>query len=1030
MTVIAVFSSMAVHAQNGIKGTVTDESGEAVVGATVMVQGSSKGTMTDLYGNYTIQATSKDVLEFSCIGYKTVSEAVGSKATINVVLPDDVEFLDEAIAIGYGSTSRKSLTTAIASVKPEAIEKSAISNVSGLLLGRAAGVQGIVNNAQPDGKINISIRGGSNPVYVVDGIVMPSSSLENGAISSAKLPSSIDRSGLAGINPEDIESIEILKDASAAIYGIGASDGVILITTKKGKSGRPVISYSGSGSFIQNQGMVTPLNAAEYMNAFNAISKEQYLYVNSMAPYGSASYDGNWNPMFTESQMAANTIDHDWTEEVLRNGYIDNQNVTIQGGSDKIKYYLGLNYFDQQGTVYNSGMKRYVVRSNVNAELFPFFRLNTTINYNSNTYQNSTVGGEVDNSQTAGAYYAAAIYPPIMEARDENGDYSLVGVTPNPVALLSIQDNTQKNMIYTNFNAELDIIKDMLKLTGTYGVNKEFVSRQYYIPTSVLFNNVTMSRGQVSDANQAYQTFEATLNFSHTFADWLRVDAVAGMGKYLTDYFSSYAYYQDGNDTIGNDNISLATGTKNISSTRTASEKRSQFARASFDAFGRYFLTATIRRDGTDKFFPSKKYAWFPSVSAAWNVTGEKFMENANWINLLKVRASYGTTGRDNLGSSLYGIYVTKGKNISYNDGVVLYTPYILSGNDYDNVTWEKTVMKNIGVDFSILNDRVWGSFDWYRNDETNQLSYSNSSWMDMFSSYPVNSGHYKRQGWEISFNSRNIANKDFSWETSLTVSRNKTVWVERVDNYDYKAYQLDADGNPKKDEPVSYAYYYEMDGIVNSTASNIPESQKSLDETWQKPGVAIIKDQNGDGVIDVNDICRANVGDPKLYLGFGNTFTWKNWDLDIYAYGRFGFMRYNYGLAYGAPFYMPTNSRNIGSAVNAFFNSETNPEGTMPGIAYNYASVLPESVGVNWGYQDASFLRIRNITLGYTIPASKLSFLKGYVNSIRIYADVQNPFIFTNFDYVDPEITLGNSHASVGYPQTRTWTGGIKIQF
>jgi len=1027
---LMLLASLTGFAQNKIKGTVTDETGQPVIGAAVIVKGTANGVITDEKGSYSIAASSGDVLEFSCIGFTLKEETVTKNADINVTLSVDSKLIDEVVVIGYGSTTRKNITTSIASVKPDQIEKAAISNVSGLLLGRAAGVEGTINNAQPDGKINISIRGGGTPVYVVDGIVMPSSALENSAFATNKLPSSIDRSGLAGINPEDIESVEILKDASAAIYGIGASDGVILITTKKGKSGRPTLTYSGSGSFVAPRNTVKTLNAVEYMKAANAAGKEKYLYNNSMAPYGDKAYDGGYTPFFSDSDIASNTIDTDWTSLVLQNGYINNQNVTVQGGSDKIKYYLGLNYFDQKGVVKNSGMKRYIIRTNIDAQILPFVQLKTTLNYNNNTYRNSTVGGETDNSQAAGAYYASILYPPILSQYDENGDWSQFGVIPNPQSLLDIEDQTKKDAIYAGFNLKVDIIKNMLSINGTYGINKDVVQRGYYIPSYVLFNQILLSRGQISNSTRNYQTFEATVNFNHQFGNFLKVDAVVGMGRYLTDYFMDYSYFEGGNDNIKLDNISLATGTKNIYSSRSGAEKRSQFIRASFDLFDRYVLSGTLRRDGTDKFFPSKKYGLFPSVSAAWKISNEEWLKNVSWINHLKIRASYGTTGRDNLGTTLYGVYETKGSNVSYNDLKVLYTPYILSGNDYENVTWEKTVMKNIGIDFSVLKDRLWGSFDLYRNDETNQLAYANSSWLDMFTTYPINSGHYKRTGWELSLNSRNIITKDFCWTTNLNLSHNKTTWVKRVDNYDYKAYQLDDDGNVIKDEPVYATYLYEAAGIINSNCSNIPESQKSLDASWQKPGVVIIKDQNGDNIIDKHDIVRRNYADPKLYVGFGNTFTWKNWDLDIYLYGRFGFYRYNYAYDTGNPTNIADNMRNLCTSYYDFYNSETNPNSKQFGLAYSKTSSLPEGVGTDVRYQDASFVRVRNITLGYTFDLSKVAALKGCLRSIRVYFDAQNPFLFTKFSYADPEITLGNSHSSVGYPQTKTFSGGVKINF
>ena len=791
-----------------------------------------------------------------------------------------------------------------------------------------------------------------------------------------------------------------------------------------------MVSYSGSYSWLHNTRTLKVLDASRFMRLTNAFSKEAYYYNKGIYPYGDNLYDGNWEPVYSNEYIAANTIDTDWTSNVLRTGTINNQNVTVQGGTDKIRYYLGLNYFDQVGTVYNSGMRRYVIRTNVTAELFPFIRLSTTLNYNNNKYKNSTVGADQVGGHSYGAYQAAVTYPPILGATDEAGNATMFGNVPNPAELLKIDDSTEKNSIYVNFNLDVDIVKNWLKLKGVYGMDKETVERKYFIPSTVYFNQTYTSRGQIGTTNYQKQTIEGTLELHHRFGDVVDLTAVAGMGVYYTNYFNHYFYYTNTIDAIGNDLAGVAEGPYTVNSSRSANEKRSQFARVSADFLDRYVISASVRRDGTDKFFPSKKYGVFPSVSVAWKITGEQWMKNVKWVNLLKLRASYGQTGRDNLGTSLYGVY-TLGKIVSFDQGQTKYHPYVLSGEDYDDVSWETTEMKNIALDFSVLNDRVWGSVDFYRNDETNQLLYENASWKDMFTSRPVNDGHYKRQGIEISVNTRNIVTKNFTWTTTLNWSKNATTWVKRVANYDYAVYQLDADGNPLPDEPVSYYYHYKSAGIINSDRSNMPESQMSLDESWRMPGVPIIVDKNKDGIIDVNDVYRENVGDPKFYFGFGNTFTWKNWDLDIYCYGRVGISKYNNALGYANTYSLTTLGRNVGLTAFEDYNSITNPNGTLVGYAAQKCTNLPYSLGVDNNREDASFLRVRNITLGYTFDARKLRALKGYVTSVRLYADAQNPFIFTNFTMIDPEINTGGGQSTVvNYPQAKTYSVGLKVQF
>ena len=471
-----------------ISGKVVDENGEPVIGAAVVHRSSGDGSITDVSGNYALTAKQGDEIVVSSLGYVDNAFVVGIRSKYDVVMEEERKSLDEAVVIGYGTTTRKNLTTAVSSISADKVTKAAVSNVSGLLLGRAAGVQSNISSPQPDGAVNISIRGGSTPVYVVDGVVMPSTAVESSAAGSSYLTSSINRSGLGGLNPEDIESIEILKDASAAIYGIGASDGVVIITTKKGKQGRPMVSYSGSYSWLHNTRTLKVLDASRFMRLTNAFSKEAYYYNKGIYPYGDNLYDGNWEPVYSNEYIAANTIDTDWTSNVLRTGTINNQNVTVQGGTDKIRYYLGLNYFDQVGTVYNSGMRRYVIRTNVTAELFPFIRLSTTLNYNNNKYKNSTVGADQVGGHSYGAYQAAVTYPPILGATDEAGNATMFGNVPNPAELLKIDDSTEKNSIYVNFNLDVDIVKNWLKLKGVYGMDKETVERKYFIPSTVYFN--------------------------------------------------------------------------------------------------------------------------------------------------------------------------------------------------------------------------------------------------------------------------------------------------------------------------------------------------------------------------------------------------------------------------------------------------------------------------------------------------------------------------------------------------------------
>ena len=1021
--VVSLLLSTVAMAQ--VSGTVVDAQNEPIIGASIVVKGATQGTVTDVNGHYTLQAKHGDVLVYSYIGYKSEERTV-NKNRIDVVLSEDARLLDEVIATGYGAVTRKNLTTSIAKVKGEDVIKTGTTNMGQMLMGRAAGLQATMSSAQPGGGVSMTIRGGGQPLYVVDGVVMPSDELvESSGGSSTVMPSSINRSGLAGLNPEDIESIEVLKDASAAIYGINAANGVILVTTKKGKQGKMKVSYEGSISTVHNYKYLEQLNAKDFMTYANVFKKEQYLYNHQMAPYGPNAYDGGNSDAYTAEQIAAAETT-DWTSYVLKNGSIQSHNVTIQGGAERLTYYVSGNYYQQNGTVANSSYERFVLRANVGAQIFKWMKLTTSINYNKNNNNNGLVGGTSNGrgAQAAGMLTAALSYPTNLPVRGDDGLYTAYLTIPNAVGMLDMTNRSYLNGFNANFTMDLTLVRDWLNGRLLYGYNEETTKRNVYIPSDVYFDQMYKARGSLTRGDRDNSTMEAMLMFNHSFFNQkLGVDAMVGMGRYLNHTSGLGVAYNDINDVIGNDDISAATGDKKPTSYRSTDEKRSQFGRLSLDLLDRYVISASIRRDGTDKFFKDKKYAWFPSVSAAWKIFNEDFMKDVKWINMLKLRASYGTTGNDNLGTTLYGAYGALDNQVAFDQNATRYVAYYLKSKDYPDVTWEKTIMKNIGLDFSILDNRVSGSFDYFVNDVTNMLGTANTSGLSMFSTYPINGGHIRRYGWDASINTVNISNPEFKWESVLTLSHYNSIWKERFPNYDYSEYQI------REDEPVNALYFYRTDGIVNTDKSNMPSYQP---EGFQYPGCPIIKDLNGDGAITVDDVDMVNVV-PKIYWGFGNTFYYKNFDLNIFVYSQLGLKKYNYAYDWSDPRELANQTTNQGTIINRVYSYETNPDGDLPGIAYRLSSAsLPGSCGTDVYYKDASFLRVRNITLGYTFNAKNLGSLKNYINSLRLYVDAQNPFTFTSFETFDPEVQTGGSYkgGKAEYPMTRTFSFGLKVQF
>ena len=1008
-----------------VSGRLTDSRGEALIGASALVKGTTNGVVTDIDGKFSLTVHKGETIEFSCLGFLSQDYKALRTTTLEIKLRDDSVLLEEAVAVGYGTTSRKNLTTAIATVKTENIAKSANSNVSQLLMGKAAGLRANISSPQPGGNVDISIRGGGTPIYIVDGIMMPGGSLEVGN-GSIETPSSINRAGLAGLNPGDIESVEVLKDASAAIYGINAANGVILITTKKGAEGSPRVTLETSYSFVRNYKYLEPLTTTEYMNFANVFSKESYLLNHDMRPYGPNSYDGGWSPVFYPDQIASAT-NTNWLDYILKPGGINNHSLSVNGGSKYVKYYVGMNYYDQVGTVINSGMRRYTLRSNITAQIFPFMNLSTILNVFSNDFTNSNADGGGAGGVGKDALQSALMFPPNYQVYDAEGNYMRYRSTANPAEMAMFNDNTKSSGWYVNLSTDIKLYKDILKFRGVYGFNRENTRRTLYIPTTMMWYEVAgVSRGHIGDASRDDQTLEGMLSYSQKFADIVGIDAMIGMGWYKQSGTGLEVDFKNANDNIGADNIAAAEGPFTPTSGRWENEKRSQFGRLAVDLLDRYIISASVRRDGTDKFFPGKKYAWFPSVSAAWKISSEKWMENIEWINLLKIRGSYGVTGRDNLGTSLYGLYTMAPSYVKFDNNSINYIPYIKSGADYPDVSWEKTRMLNLGIDFYFLDNRLYGSLDVFRNDVTDLLGTAPGEPLSMVGSRPVNYGHYYRSGWDAMINSVNIKNRGgFTWTSSLTLTQYNMYWVERTENYDYQEYQI------REKEPMNAQYFYHVTGIINADRSNMPDSQLSLGENSQKPGYPIIEDRNNDGIITTDDIYMDDVL-PKISIGFGNTFTWKNFDLDIFLYGQFGATKYNYAFQWanaGSLSYSPPQNSN--QYAYQIWNSQTNTEGKLPGIATTRTDALPGNAGWDLGRENASFVRVRNITLGYTLDGNLLGkVLSKRVESIRFYFDAQNPFTFTKFSGVDPEIYTGNSSSPAGYPMVRSFSLGAKFNF
>ncbi|MEX2601764.1 MAG: SusC/RagA family TonB-linked outer membrane protein [Balneolaceae bacterium] len=1022
LTVVLLLSwHMNTLAQSTVSGQVTDaESGESLPGVNVVLQGTTTGATTNVDGQYELDVPSlQGTLVFSYIGFQQQVVPIRGRTTIDVELSPVVIFGEELVVVGYGTSRREDVTTSISRIDPSNIPVAAKSNINDMLFGQAAGLKVTQESSQPGGNVDLSIRGRGAPLIIVDGVVVPSSGLEP-SINFSEI-NNVRRGSLAGLNPSDIESIEVLKDASASMYGVDASSGVILITTKRGRSDRMDVSYSSSVSYQQNMDYMQPLTAEQYMRYFNQFEADRYNAENSMGAFGPNPTD--YTSRFSQSEISSAGVGTNWVDHVLKDGNLTNQNLSISGGAERITYYFSGNFFNQNGTVENSGLQKYNARASLTFRFNDVISFNASLTGNKNFYNNTVAGwqtgGAGANSYTA--LQAAFAYPAYLSVRDEDGNFTQFQITGNPVAQLQMRDKTKYNSVLANFSVDLTLIPETLTGKILYGNNFETSERDFFIPSTVNWFDEYASRGSLQQDERQYQTIESYLNFRSAITEYLDVTAVAGFGQYINESFSFGLQARGMLDAVNTNRVNGAAS--NVNSRRTKNIKRSYFTRASFDILDRYILEGSLRYDGYSQFFPDSKYNLFPSASAAWKVSNESFFETVSAVSMLKLRASIGLTGSVLPTGSAYAAYEPEGFLASFDNGSTSYIPVVATQLDHPDLTWEKTIIKNAGIDFGLFNDRVFGSFDIFRDDVTDLLnSGANTPALSLLPRQPVNGGHQVRTGYEFDLSVDVIRRQDLFWRTGVTFTHFKHRWEDRFEETDLGNHQSVTD-------PVGVIYAFETDGIL-SVGQEIPAWQP---EAAMVPGSPIFVDQNGDGVLDANDVKQYSQL-PTASIGVINTFNYKNFDLSILLYGQFGAYRVNNSLQWANPNGMLGGNLSGTQDMKHVWSTE-NQDGWLPGAAYRgnigalgEGDMAVSGVGTDSYVSSTDFLRARNITLGYTFDGTMLNNL---VRDLRVYLDVQNAFTITNYEGADPEVRQdGVRGAPTPFPMVRTVSFGVNINF
>lgn len=1025
LVMLGAFTTMATFAQTGLKvtGKVTDKvTKEIVIGAVVSVQGTTKAVLSDVEGNYEIVVpNAQSTIEVTFVGYKPGIAVVGSQSVINFELDINSLLLENVVVVGYGSTKRSEITGSIATVKMDELPQSATGSVANMLQGRAAGVQISQQSAKPGAQFNMQIRGsisGTRPLIVVDGI--PQVGFSNSGTGS--IYSNRNREGqLVAINPSDIETIDILKDASAsAIYGSDAAGGVILITTKKGRQGKALVSYTGSFS-VQEL-----FDRPKYLGVQDFMIEQNKAFVEAGRE--------NEKP-YTEEQIKNHPAGTDWYKEVTRMGMVNDHNISLQGGTDKTHYLASLSYFDQVGVVKNNSMSRWTGRINLDQQVAKWLKAGVNAAFTQIDY--SDIAENESANEFSPLMMSAMNYTPTLDIKDKDGKYNLNpfrSILPNPISLLEIMDKSRSRALNANIFLEARFLKDFT-IKATAGIDQKSEWGDQYIPKTTLYGASNQGVGSKTQGNNNLFLTNVIATYNKNIAEKHNVTVMLGY-EYKKNSWDGSSMYATKYPTDGalNNNMASAENKATISSYRGSSEMASVIGRAQYSYDNRLMLTVNVRADGSSNFAPSHQWGVFPGVSAGWSIGNEKWMESAKWVNNLKIRAGFGQTGNAGNLTGIFSYYNIMNNAYAFSGDMVNGVNFAKLGNQ--NLKWETLTDINFGVDFMFFGGRLGGTIDIYQRTRSDIILQKSLMSYNEIKNIDYNSPERRRsRGLEISLNSVNISTKDFEWSTNVVFSYYQNRVIERDPDFIPAMYQ-------PMNEALNNEYGYVSDGLIRDwTTENGSTKYKHLPNS--RNGSVFLKDLNGykldekgnkmkddegryiysgtpDGVLDNADRVLLYNNTPMPF-SFNNTFKYKNWDLNIYFYGNLNAYNYNnlYSLAGGGVTELLAGI-NVPEVVKDRY-SETNPNGWIPG----HSNVKAGNVNGDYFLEKSWFIRLDNVSLGYTFRPKKM-------DAIRVYAAVRNLFVITPYKGMDPETSMPTANGYTGspYPSQRTYSLGLEIKF
>ncbi len=1036
---------------SGVLTSATDDS--PLPGANVEIKGAMIGVVTDAKGKYSISIPEDGVLIFSCIGFETYEESVAGRTEISLSLIPDIFSLVDMVVVGYGEMKKDDITGAVTSISNDVFESNAVTSVDQVLQGQAAGVQVLQNSGTPGASSSLRIRGissinGSNePIYIIDGIVIDGNS------------SSTTDNPISSINPADIESIDILKDASsAAIYGSRAANGVIIITTKSGKDGEAHVSYNGFIGMQENPKTLELMNLQEYAEHNNTLAE---LYI------------VDWDDHFARPDLLGEGTN--WQDEIFTKAAIQSHSLSIYGGNEKTDYAFGISYFDQGGITLGSGFESLNIRGNVNSQITNYFKAGVNFAFSESEQETTTTDNgliEIALKQTPNiaVYNADGEYD-----GPESADYTY----SNPVGLANLdENNNKKNKFRATTYAEITFLEGLTFKTE-FGVDYGFNTYYTFVPTYTFgaIENTTAESSRTK-SNSKFWAWRNILTYNKEYG----VHHFTGMlGQEVQDTYDEYLYaYRSGFLTNGSTDLDLGDATTATNSNTSSESKLSSFFGRVFYSYNdKYLLTGTIRRDGSSKFIDENQWGWFPSAALAWKISNEDFMSGVAPVNNLKLRIGWGMVGNENIPSTSYSYTSTYEGVATSSWGTAL----IASNTANPDLHWETTQSSNVGIDLGMFDNRIEFIGDVYYKKTKDLLlqlplpAYAGTEGEGSSSAPWKNVGSLENKGIELTLNTVNVSGNDFTWKSNFifSMNRNKVLSLDTetsvVDQSIIEDSEETVVTRTAVGQSIGQYYGYEVIGRFNSATDFYYEDENGDVQTVALPedmeisenGVWIgdyrFKDQltedtdgdgvadKGDGVIDENDRTYIGNPEPAFTYGIGNTFSYKGFDLNIFLTGVYGNEVVNYQRRY---LENPRNSHNLLQSASGYAqlglidengdNDDYRNIEVVGGDEYmTRINTSTASSSSNYRYsdrflEDGSYLKIKNISLAYTFSEDWLS--KIYLERLKVYASVQNLYTFTKYSGYDPEIGAMDQNVlltgidNARYPSARTYTIGLNVTF